>query len=269
MFYDYKILESEKLIGPVNFTSRFVANFTKNDIENNPDIEERLRSEGIKQGVTEYNPINKQGAPIKNKHGVLVVKTTEYIAHDFDDAHLTYFLSNRGIEFKKISPQDEEQINKDKISPQDEKRIYKDKILSKIVRPKGLNDDYKLITVNATMLEYIANKHVLGNFDSCRKLYLSCHADSAEDWVENSKEIEAPILRISPVAGNIVVIDRNYASCNYDKCSIMVDFPYIHPYDENRTSYFALRDAGLNEIPVCVDSETYSYCKSFGLISKE
>ena len=244
------------MISPVNFTGKFIARFTKDDLKNNPDIDKRLRSEGIEQGVTRLNPLNKQGNPVKNEDGVDIVRITEFVAHDFDDVPLTYFMASRGIEFKEVFPQDKEQIDKDKI-------------LSKIVMPKGLNDNYKLITVNGPMLEYIANMQVLGNFDSCRKLYLSRHADGAEDWVENSEKIEAPVLRISPVAGNIDVIDRNYASCNYDKCSIMVDFPYIHPYDENRTSYFALRDAGLNEIPVCVDSETYSYCQSFGLISSE
>ena len=119
------------------------------------------------------------------------------------------------------------------------------------------------------MLEYIATTQILGNFDPCRKMYLRLYANNAKNWIKENEKIEAPILRISPVAGNIDIIDDNYASRNYDKCSIKVDFPYIHPYDENRTSYFALRDAGLDEIPVCVDHETYNYCQSFGLISEK
>ena len=169
------------------------------------------------------------------------------IVPDYMDCDVETFCANNGISYKKYDTQD-------LLNPKS--------ITSRIAyAPKG----YRKVNIDVEKLEELA-KNQNSNLDHCRSDYDKYYFDSVDTMLRNGDKIPTTTLTIQNPSGNEDLrryVDRFGANRLNDE-QIFIDFNQKTD-DPDHCVYFALRNVGIDKIPVYVDSQSYEAGSILGL----
>lgn len=171
------------------------------------------------------------------------------IVPDYMDVDVETFCKNNGISYKKYD-------TKDLLNPQ--------AIKSRIAfAPKG----YRQVYVDTKKLDELT-KNQNSNIEHCKSDYNQCFREKVGIMFRNGEKIPATTLYIYNPSGNddlrhyVKRFDVNHMN---DK-QIFVDFVQKTD-DPDHCTYFALKEMGMDKIPVYVDNQSYEAGNILGLFS--
>ena len=174
---------------------------------------------------------------------------TTIIAPDNKDALVETYLANQGINFKKLETKD--LLNKSKI----ESRIK--------AAPKNM----KLVKIDAEKLNKIL-RNQSNNIEYCENDYNNYYKESVDLLIKSGDRIPATTLYINPtgesVADSLDYIKKFGADrINEDQFMLMFNQSTDDP---DHCMYFAMKDLGMDKIPVYVNNDTYKIGSALGLL---
>jgi len=169
------------------------------------------------------------------------------IVPDYMDYDVETFCANNGIKYKKYD-------TKDILNP--------NSVMSRIAEaPQG----YKTVKINAKKLEELAEKQN-SNLDYCKYDYEEYYMDKIDTMLRNCKKIPATTLVINNLSGNEDLKDyiNNYGIEYLHNGQLLTCFNQKTD-NPDHCIYFALKDMGVEDIPVYVDKESYEAGRLLGL----
>lgn len=170
------------------------------------------------------------------------------IAPDKMDNEIERFCSYNGIEFSRLS--NDYLLDPTKI----EKRIELPK--KKQVRT----------TINVDRLEKLIQTQS-SNFEHCQKDYEKYYKDDVEAMLKSGEAIPATTLHITPLSsdtGNLIEYIRKYGAESLNDNQARFDFCQ-HTDKPDHCVYFALRDLGMQKVPIYLDCDSYEIGLALGL----
>lgn len=174
--------------------------------------------------------------------------TSTIVAPDDKDAKIEKILNNYGINFYKL----------------DTKEITKPlKIESRIAPPQN---GYKLAKINSEKLEKYL-KEQSGNLEHCEKDYKKYYKEDTDFMLKSGDIIIAPTLYITPSGDKksfveyLRVFGTNHL--NPDSVSFNLNQRTNSP---DHCMYFAMKDAGMKDIPVYMDDDSFDIAKELYLL---
>ena len=169
------------------------------------------------------------------------------IVPDYMDCDVEKFCANNCISYTKYD-------TKDLLDPKH--------IAARIACPKG---GYRVVQVDAKKLEELAQNQE-SNFEHCRSDYDKYYTDSVDTMFRKNREVPASTLVINNPSGNknLWRYVNVYGVNRLNDEQVMFDFVQKTD-DPDHCVYFALKDMGLEKIPVYVDSQSYEAGKILGL----
>ncbi len=175
------------------------------------------------------------------------VKTT-IIAPDSQDKNLEAFFSVLGIDFKKHSTED--LMNPKAI----EKRVMD--------APKGM----RTVKIDPDKLFSLIDKQPINNIEHCESDYKTYYKDNTDFMLKSGDEIPATTLYLNPFMGSEKALEylKRFGEDTMNRDSMSVDFSQ-RTDDPDHCMFFAMIDAGLSEVPVYVDKDSYAVGKAMGL----
>ncbi len=165
------------------------------------------------------------------------------------------FCKRNGIPYKKM---DTDVLMKEK------------EINSRILVTEGNKKTPIVAKINSEKLDKLLETQKIGNIKHNESDYEEYFKDDVNFLIKNGEPIRTTTFLItSNMAGNtndvLEYLDRFGDNLNED--SLFLDF--ISQTDEpDQCVYFGLKDAGMKEIPVYMDKDTYLISKKLGLLSK-
>lgn len=168
---------------------------------------------------------------------------------DEQNATIEDFCNMHNIKFNKI---DTENI------------LEPEAILSRIKEPPE-NSNMQKIHINAEKLEKLLENHE-NNFEHCKSDYKKYFHNKTDYMLKSGKPINAPCLNITPESGLEDTIDyiNKYNSANLNDNMLFIDL-FQKTTSPEHCLYFALRDLGMNKIPVYVNEDTAQLCQALEL----
>lgn len=174
--------------------------------------------------------------------------TSTIVAPDNKDEKIEKILNNYGINFYKL----------------DSKEITKPlKIESRIAPPQ---EGYKLAKVNSERIsEYLKEQN--GNFEHCEKDYNKFYKEDTDFMLKSGDVIIAPTLYITPSDNKDALTEyvNVFGSDNLNPGAVFFDLGQRSDYPDH-CMYFAFKDAGMKNIPVYLDKDSYDVAKVLGLL---
>lgn len=169
------------------------------------------------------------------------------IVPDYLDIDVETFCANNGISYKKY----------------DTRNLLNPMLITSRIdyAPKG----YKKVSVDVEKLEELI-KNQNSNLAHCQNVYDKYYSDSVDTMLRNGDSIPATTLIIRNSSGNEDLreyVDR-FGAENLNNNQIFVTFNQKTD-DPDHCTYFALKDMGMNKIPVYVDSQSYEAGVILGL----
>ena len=165
------------------------------------------------------------------------------------DNEVESFCLANGINFKKTSI-------KDVTSPS--------AIEKRIETPK---EGYSLVKVNAKKLEEFVENQI-SNIPHCKESYENYYKKTTQGMIESEDSLPASTLYIHSFEKHnkdlMEYIDR-FGAENLNTDSVFVDFGQ-KTNTPDHCMYFALKNLGMNEIPVYVDADTKKAAEALGLL---
>lgn len=170
------------------------------------------------------------------------------IVPDSMDNEVETFCANNGIKYTKYE-------TKDLLNPQtiDERIEYP---------PVG----YRKVEVDTEKLEKLIQNQQ-NNIDHCQSDYNKYYKDKVENMLRDGSSFPATTLTIYPRFGSIDDLKHyvdNYGPDRLNENQVIIDFNQ-ETDNPDHCVYFALRDMGLNKVPVYVDDATYEAGSALGL----
>ena len=171
------------------------------------------------------------------------------IVPDEMDSDVETFCANNGIKYVKYE-------TKDLLDPE----TIGDRIK---YPPEG----YRKVKVDTKKLEELIQKQS-SNIDHCKSDYDKYYKDDVDNMLKDGSKISTTTLIISPASGSMSCkpyIDAHGEKKLHDN-QIMINFNQ-ETDDPDHCVYFALKDMGLDKIPVYVDKQTFNAGSELGLFS--
>ena len=178
-----------------------------------------------------------------------IAKTsTSIVAPDNKDSLVEAYLANRGIKFSKL----------------DTKELYsKSGIKSRIEdAPKGM----RLVTVDTKKLEKLISNQD-NNIKYCEENYNDYYKGSVDLMIKSGDKLPATTLYITPTGEStedtVSYIKKFGADrLNEDQLSFM----FVKRTDDpDHCLYYALKNLGMDKVPVYVDKDTHSIGSALGI----
>lgn len=171
------------------------------------------------------------------------------------DADIESILASYGVKFEKYDPNE---------------LLTPESIDKRIKKPESASRNSIIAYVNPDKLNELTKTQTQGNIDHCRNDYNDYYKKETKRILETPSSITAPTMYIIPdMAGSVddtVKYIKRYGSENLNPDSLLIDFSQ-RTDEPDHCLFFAMEDAGMKEIPVCVDPETYKIGKAIGLIT--
>ena len=175
------------------------------------------------------------------------------IVPDKMNADVEKFCANNGIKFKKLE-------NSFLLSPKTiKKRI--------VPAPKG----YSLVDVDVEKLEKLA-KNQDSNIEYCKNCYDNFNKRYAEFTLKKGNKFFTAALSINGRCGaeNLIDYIDKFGTQNFDENQISIKLAQIEIAGEkfpspNDSLYFALKNIGMEKVPVYVDEQTLNIGNKLGL----
>ncbi len=138
-------------------------------------------------------------------------------------------------------------------------------IIHRIEKPEG---GKRLIRVDANKLERLIRRQE-SNIDYCKKTYEKYYEDEADKMIRGGEHFPATTLYLKYINDSGSIEDfkdyiSKYGKNGLSRGSLIVDFVQ-KTTEPDHCVYFALRNAGIRNIPVYVNNETYEIGHALGL----
>ena len=129
--------------------------------------------------------------------------------------------------------------------------------------PKGM----RKAKVDPDKLFDLIQRQPNNNIDYCELNYKKFFKDKTDFMIKSGDKIPATTLYISPYSGkeNMIEYINRYGVENLNPDMMSIDFSQ-RTNDPDHCMFFAMIDAGLTEIPVYVNDESYETGKALGII---
>ncbi len=177
--------------------------------------------------------------------------TAQYtlIAPDEMDSSIERFCSYNGIEFSRLS-------NEALLDP------------AAIVKRISLPEKGQIRTrINAEKLEELIQNQST-NFDHCKRDYENYYKENVDFMLKSGERFPTTTLHINSTLGanNDALLNyiERYGAQKLNPEQIRIDFCQ-HTDEPDHCVYFALRDLGMKNVPVYVDSDTFQVGSALGL----
>ena len=169
------------------------------------------------------------------------------IVPDSMDIDVETYCANNGINYKKID-------TKDLLNPET--------ITSRIAYAP---DGYRKVNVDAEKLEELAKKQD-SNLKHCRSDYDKYYSDKIDTMLKSGDKIPATTLVIQNHSGNenLSRYVNKFGVNNLNDGQLFIDFNQ-KTNSPDHCVYFALKDMGINKIPVYVDKQSFEAGNILGL----
>ena len=121
-----------------------------------------------------------------------------------------------------------------------------------------------MVTLKADKLEELL-KSQDSNYDHCKYTYENYFKDDTMDMLKSGEKIPAMKIAITEnMADDVLDYIDKFGADKLNKDSLIIDF--LQTVDEpNHCLYFAMKELGMNEMPVCVGYRTYDIGRKLGL----
>ena len=186
----------------------------------------------------------------KKSGGYYFALSSTIVAPDNKDNKIEKILGNYGIDFHKSDI-------KENIKPL--------KIESRIVPPQ---DDFILAKVDSKKLaEYIKDQD--GNFEHCENDYNKYYKDDTDFILKSGDYIMAPTMYITPTCRK-EEFSKYIEAFGADKLNPKTVFFDLDQRTDSpdHCMFFAMKDAGMKDIPVYLNKNSYDVAKELGLLVK-
>lgn len=173
------------------------------------------------------------------------------VSPDSLDSYIETLCANRGIDYKKIT---------------NDELMDKDMLLSRVQKAPEKMIKAK---INAKKFEKITSKHPESNIKYCEKEYDRYFEDSTNFMLKKGSKFPATTLYISsPMEKeDILFYAKVNGPENFNKDSLQFNFAQ-RTNDPDHCVYFALKEAGIKNIPVYMSQDTYDLAKILELIEE-
>jgi hypothetical protein len=183
---------------------------------------------------------------VKHKYPYTYTSQITMQIPDFNDDEFEAYLTNNGIKFKKIVQNTDEII---------------EKLKSKVADPP---ENYKKVYVNHKKLENLIENQET-NIEACEINYNDYSHQNGDIVLSPHKTIPATKMNIYAYGmklDDIKKLDKN----NLPQNNFLIDFSQE---DSDYFTYFMFRNAGMENVPIYVNNETYEIANALGIISEE
>lgn len=231
------------MVSSVSFTGTYKVN------NQNPKTFSKFQNYALNKGLEDgVKTILKDRIIKRGNHGSFDYMAEQtLIVPDYMDVDVENFCANNGISYKKYD-------TKDLLNPKT--------ITSRIACAP---EEYKKVNVDVKKLEELA-KNQSSNLEHCRSDYDKYYSDSVDTMLRSGDDIPATTLRILDPSGNNDL--RRYVDTfgveHLNDEQIFIDFSQKTD-NPDHCVYFALKDMGIDKIPVYVDSQTLEAGHILGL----
>lgn len=178
-------------------------------------------------------------------------KAVTIVSPDSLDSYIETLCVNRGIEFKKFT-------NKDLMT--------KEAIISRVQKaPEKMTK----VKIDAEKFEKLASRHTESNIKYCAREYDRYFEDQANFMLKSGDKFPASTLYISSSMSNEDAIEyaNLYGAENFNEGSLQFNFAQ-RTNDPDHCTYFAMKEAGIKNIPVYMNDKTLELAKTLGILAE-
>lgn len=144
-----------------------------------------------------------------------------------------------------------------------DEHLSQDRIIKRTELSEYATRDMEIHLLNADKFEELLKNQPNNNIQHCQNMYEQYYKEKADGMIKSNLPIEPTNLYIIPAFEGVKEYVERYGVENLNYDSICLDFNQLDEFDH--CNYFAMRNLGMNDIPVCVDSNTYEIGKVLGL----
>ncbi|MBO5948622.1 hypothetical protein J6Q66_07290 [bacterium] len=173
------------------------------------------------------------------------------VSPDCLDSYIETLCANRGIEFKKIT---------------NDELMDKDMILSRVQKAPEKMIKAK---INAEKFEKLVSQHPESNIKYCQKEYDRYFEDATNFMLKKGSKFPATTMYITTSMDkeDAILYKQMNGVENFNKNSIQFNFAQ-RTNDPDHCVYFAMKEAGIKNIPVYMSQDTYDLAKAFEIIEE-
>ena len=173
------------------------------------------------------------------------------VSPDCLDSYIETLCANRGIEFKKIT---------------NDELMDKDMILSRVQKAPEKMIKAK---INAKKFEKLVSQHPESNIKYCQKEYDRYFEDATNFMLKKGSKFPATTMYITTSMDkeDAILYKQMNGVENFNKNSIQFNFAQ-RTNDPDHCVYFAMKEAGIKNIPVYMSQDTYDLAKAFEIIEE-
>jgi len=231
------------MISPISFTGTYKVtnkdNFSHEYLQFRSYAVDISDKEGVKIGCNDA---------VESSYPYRYTSNTIVVAPDKMDKNIETFCRTHGIKYTKAETQKLMQ------PVAIEKRIKK--------APRGM----ELVRVNVDALEEIIQEQNT-NLNHCEKMYNQYFKNDVDFMLKNGAPIQPSSLYITPANGRVsdtVDYIEHFGADELNKKQLFIDFNQATDQPDQCT-YFALRDLGMDNVPVYVNQDTLAIGNALGI----
>lgn len=173
------------------------------------------------------------------------------VSPDNADKDIETMCARLGIDFKKYAT---------------EQLINPNAIMRHIIRPPI---GKRVVKIDADEFEKLAAFQENNNIIHCENDYIRYYSPRTNFMLKSGNEIPATSVYINPVSGKDSMIEyiEHFGKDKINPSSIFIGFEQ-KTNDPDHCMYFAMKDAGMKEIPVYMDQDSYELANALGIVKR-
>ena len=237
------------MISPVSFGSTF-----KVLTGSNYPTKQQIGYDALKKYCdTRWLPYNEKSQyDVKQQYGLSTFRiSSTIVAPKTEDKNIEQLCKNGGVYFTKL----------------DTAEIMKPAPI--VERVDKAPQDYTMALINAAKLEKILENQEDNNFKETKADYLDNHKKETQFMLKSGDKIPASTLHITTWYPPEDVLPQIKQTGKVDENSIVFNFEQQSSEVPDHCMYFAMQQAGLKNIPVYLDAESYKAADALGIIKKQ
>ncbi len=240
------------MISPISFQGTYKVYSTKGDsVREYFYLTDECESRGIKTKI-DYTDYTKKNQP-QTADGKEINATATIVAPDDFDEYIETYCTSNNIRFTRLN-------QKELLEPRN--------IADRVVKPERSDKTATIAYINTKKLDEILATQTTNNFKHVEHDYRQYFKKDADFSLKSGENIVAPTIVLNSnmaggIEGAIEYVDK-YGASNLNKDSILINLNQMTD-EPDHCNYFAMKDLGMEKIPVCVDRNSLELGQKLGL----
>ena len=235
------------MISPVSFGSIYRINTNNNSNPNQKFFCNKV-SDYCEQRKIPYTEISNYDISYPARNEKFYKRTTVF-APDKKDNDFESYLAGHGIEYKKYSQ---------------EEVLQPSWVMSRVERAP---EDFRTVVIDSEKLENILICQEDNNFGTTKSLYKKAARKEALGMLKSLNKFPASTLYITTWENPDDTRNKIKSSGKVENDSIVFNFEKTTDKPDNLI-YFAMKEAGMKDIPVYMDEESYKTAQALGIVKE-